>query len=217
MAKNSIITELANGQVGLKVSLTRALVIAKRLENEKLSTWIEKELYGYDLEEDIPPYRKVYGNFYYFFNNGYQSGNRVPMPSIALPKELEDLHFRVVRNGIEVIEEFANNHKSMMFSYADLVPYVKLNRLLGVYDIQFEISNESLINIKNLIEKELLNILLELNKKVDNLDDLDPKLDKESKDKVNKTIDIYIDKIFSIGDNNKISKSTIAGGDVDGK
>ena len=162
-------------------------------------------------------HRKVCGNFYYSFSNGYQAGNMVPMPSAALPEELEFLHFRDVKNGIESIQEFIDNRKSMMFNYTDLVPYVRLSKLLRVYKIQFEISNESLIQIKNFVEKELLSILLELSKKIDNLDDLDPKLDNEIKKQVNNEINIHIDKIVSVGDNNNISKSAISGGNADGK
>lgn len=33
------------------------LVIANKLFNKKMETWIKNELYGYDLEKKVPPYR----------------------------------------------------------------------------------------------------------------------------------------------------------------
>lgn len=217
MGKNTIIADLANGVASLKISLTRTLVIARRLGNKKFSSWVEKELYGYSIDDDIPPYRNVYGHLMFSFNNGYQEGKNVPLPYYALPKEYQEFQFRKIYDGIETIEHFVSEHKSMIFSFPELVPFLKTNRALNPYDVKLEISDAGLIKIKNLVEKELLNILLEISSKVEDMDDLDPKLDEISKENINKTINVNIDRLLSIGSNNDISRSSIVGGDSNGK
>lgn len=53
-----IVNLLSDDQIPLSSSLYKLKTFAHRINNSQLSLWIDKELKGYDLNENIPSYKQ---------------------------------------------------------------------------------------------------------------------------------------------------------------
>lgn len=64
---NEIIEAATDPKVSVAATLRKCLILAFELKNEKLKTWVEAELNGYEKGGDVPDYRKMHlhskGNF----------------------------------------------------------------------------------------------------------------------------------------------------------
>ncbi|WP_438827837.1 AbiTii domain-containing protein [Streptococcus parasanguinis] len=58
MTKSQLIRDIAEDNISLESALLRLKVITYSLNNFHLQKWIEKELKGYELDDEIPQYRK---------------------------------------------------------------------------------------------------------------------------------------------------------------
>jgi AbiTii len=56
---DEIIDLAVDNSASVSVLLRKCLVLAHTLKNERLKTWVEKELDGYDNEDELPEYRRV--------------------------------------------------------------------------------------------------------------------------------------------------------------
>ena len=59
MAKSNIIKQLANNEVSVSTALNRLLIIASDIENDELYSWVDQELNGYEVYDNLPEYRKI--------------------------------------------------------------------------------------------------------------------------------------------------------------
>jgi len=84
----SIIVSLSETNLPVSDILRRTLVLAYRIKNEPLRTWVEKELNGYGPEEDLPDYRKAVGTAKGLFLGGFgQMIQNQPLASSILKPE----------------------------------------------------------------------------------------------------------------------------------
>ena len=57
---NELITDIAYDRITLSQGLTRAKLIARQIKNETFKNWLNKELNGYEYEDEfLPEYRKI--------------------------------------------------------------------------------------------------------------------------------------------------------------
>jgi hypothetical protein len=82
-----IIEELSDYNQSLVNPLLKAKVIAKRLGNETLINWIDKELNGYSPEENLPDYRIASAISNCDIQQGYRSQNNTPIPLSLIQNE----------------------------------------------------------------------------------------------------------------------------------
>jgi len=77
----------ADSEADLPTLLRRTKILATRLQNEQLRTWVDKELDGYARDDSLPSYRVVetvsVGNFSGPFGSGV---NNAQIPSLLLPE-----------------------------------------------------------------------------------------------------------------------------------
>ena len=78
MAKSKIIKELVNEEISLGIALKRLVVLASDLGDDELKNWAQKEIVGYNEEDDVPNYRSLESfNFtYYGINGAYKVNNQ---------------------------------------------------------------------------------------------------------------------------------------------
>lgn len=215
MAKSQIIKDIANGKVSLKISLSRALVIANDLDNEKMVSWITKELYGYDEDEDVPNYRLISGpiKLTYISGNAQITGQTVS--SSIIPEKFDNWKVYNCREGMSVIEDFLVNDTYPILSMVNLLPYVKkTSPFMQFQDMWMELPSSCFKRIIDSISRQLMELLLHLDKELGNLDDLDVLTSEEEKKIINNFINIKIDSFTSIGNDNEIKNSNIAGNEV---
>jgi hypothetical protein len=72
----------------LSVLLRKCLLLAHTLKNQRLRTWAEKELDGYDEMDDLPEYRRVRAIAKgYFLGPFHAQINNQPLPPSVLKPE----------------------------------------------------------------------------------------------------------------------------------
>lgn len=75
--------------------LRKALVLAARLRNDELKTWVENELNGYAAEESVPEYRRTDVISYGFFADRFIGQATLQIPLNVLPEEVREQFRRI--------------------------------------------------------------------------------------------------------------------------
>ena len=216
MAKSQIIKDIANGVLSLSGALNRARVIAHDLKNDKFEDWIKKELYGYEDVKSVPDYRRLLGNLKISFGNGASRILNQPISASILPDDYNDSNIYKCWDSISTIEKFALEAGNSNISLVELIPFLKTNKssYIDIYDFYLEIPNSAFKRIIDCVTRELMELLLKIDDEIGNMDDLDIKATPKQQKELNKNIDVYIDSFISLGDNNEVSKTNIAGKEI---
>lgn len=90
-----IINELVDTEKSVVSPLLKTKVLASRLRNTELLDWVNNELNGYDVQGEVPDYRKCEGNVSGTYLNGRMQVNDQPLPTAGLPEELERITRRM--------------------------------------------------------------------------------------------------------------------------
>ena len=231
MAKSKIIKELVNDEVSLTVALNRLYVLASDLGNQDILNWASKEISGYKKEDDLPDYRifKSAEFFYTGINGGFQV-NGLPLPLNWLsPDTIEKLSTNYIRESLAEIEDKAKSDKPLGVDRTYLATEVAENTyddFIGVgvqcTSIQQRVASNRFSEILISIKHIALKLLLELDKKFGNLDDLDigsEKISKKDKTTLFDTLNLIVTdksvtkekmviKNSNVGENNTIDKET---------
>lgn len=129
MAKSQIIKDIVLDNISLESALYRLLVITYSLRNEGLLLWVESELNGYSEERLIPSYRKnvSYKILYTGFNANTKVTNQ-PLSESYFDKEVREiLKNRVIRSGINIVEEILKNDRESSYNLIELAGMVSKN------------------------------------------------------------------------------------------
>ena len=104
-----IVTLLADEKESLTNGLYKLKLLATRIKNVELLTWVNRELNGYDDEKDLPVYRKTAGLLKGTFSNGYRNLVNQTIPTFNFPPELVNFtsNWPILQN-ISIVEDFAN-------------------------------------------------------------------------------------------------------------
>lgn len=217
MAKSQIIKDIANGVLSLSGALNRALILAHDLKNNKLEKWIKNELYGYDDIQIIPEYRKLLGSLKISYGNSAHKVLNQPIGSTIFPDEYKDANIYRCRDSVSTLEQFASKEGNSTISLVEFIPFLKTKKdpYVSVFDFILEIPNSAFKRVIDSVSRELMEILLKIDDEVGNLDNLDIIATPEQQKEINKIINVHIDSFISVGDNNDISKTNIAGKKID--
>lgn len=100
---------------GIAPLLRRCQVLAYRLENDELKTWVQHELNGYPDSEPLPSYRRLSLSLTGTFLGAFGSQLRgVPIVPAALPKQLAELvRDHPLRSPISEYEALAESGKDL--------------------------------------------------------------------------------------------------------
>lgn len=221
VAKSQIIKDIANGTISLETALTRALVIASDIENDKFKEWIEKEISGYSSEDDIPEYRISKDEFFKYTgrNGGYMCTDMpLPLPKILCNLNLDPEYFYVnIYDGINGIEKFLGNPdgKELIRDLTFLAGEVYKVNGLQCASIKQVIPLNAFENVINKVKSKLLQSLIYLDKMYGSLDDLD--VDTSSKtpeeiNQINMTVVNYIykDVKITVADSVNFQKGSVS-------
>ena len=106
----------------------------------------------------------------------------------------------------------------MCVSRTEAIPFLQLgekNKGISVTNLYLQLPQSCFSRILDNVSKKLMEILLEIDEKVGNIDDLDVRLTDEKQSELNKKINIAIDSFVNIGDNNSFAKTNIAGSEIE--
>ena len=226
MSKSKIIQDLTSGVCSLPVALKRLYVILSDLDDDELQSWVRKELNGYSNQDKIPAYREVrciptgtyevvgYGKIFTYSNK--------PLPMIDFDEELKkELTYNNLSMSIEAINQALARYKDgtsigipipmgiwHLFQKGTNITVTGASSIIDESEVQRVLSN---------IESKVLDLLLYLEKKFGNLDDLDISADDYNKSYLQNVVKsckqiVFENCTFQSFDNTKIKAKNFATG-----
>jgi hypothetical protein len=185
-----LIKEIAYDKITLTQALTRAKLIAYKIENETFKSWISNELDGYTSGNDAPSYRVVevetVGSVVDSLGRNYEIQIGVaPQTKEQLNIDLYKWH---VNEGIASLERMIGK-ASGDFMYMQLGPeatefigqFIQLPHGVTLKHLLKKIGVSMLFDIANKTKQSLLDTLLELDKEFPNLENEFGTMEEKSK------------------------------------
>ena len=215
MAKSNILKELANNQICLEVALSRLMIIASDIQDEKLYKWAIAELNGYSHDDILPPYRmRRSGVVRYTGISGNFKVTNALLPTQFIPDKINDeLYDAKIYDGIKTISSFANSNQGIGVDLSSLIGTVYANSGIQCTNLQLQHDPSLFKKVLDSIRTKLLAVFIELDKCLGNLDDLDVSIENANVAKLKQTIyNIIFDNSIKIGDSNKIENTQMTGG-----
>ncbi|MCT1391936.1 hypothetical protein M4D76_27195 [Peribacillus frigoritolerans] len=219
MARSQLLKDVVTGKESIESILLRLKVILSDLDNEPIINWVNGELRGYKEEDDVPRYRILKGTPMgtYIVNQGYQYSN-APVPLMHLLSEdfFENIITLSVRDSIATIQNVLNGENRE--NYSNIIPTEMCHGMstdeLQIVSMRISFSSNKLDRIVSNVKSRLVDIVMELEKQFDNLDDLDIKDQVEESSSKKEQVIYNIEQIIyegsiKVGDKNKISKSIL--------
>lgn len=182
MAKSKIIKELTSSECSLTKALKRLYVILSDLNDIELQNWVKRELTGYENNEKVPSYRVVrclpigtyevvgYGKIFTYTNK--------PLPMIGFDDDLKNkiTHFDLsmsISAICEALEDYKNNKYIGMPIPMELWHSFEHGTNITITSATRTIDENELRRVLSNVESKVLDLLLYLDKKFGNLDELD--------------------------------------------
>ncbi len=204
-----LIRDLTYDKITLNQGLTRAKLIAYKINNTELKNWIVKELNGYPSNKDLPSYRIIPCQSYGIIHNPYYGKQQIALDFSNFDKSFnKKINTYEVLQGVENLEkQSANNTTGSVKLPVEFVTLCqKLFESEDLIDVKRQIHFGQLGEIVGLVKQKLLDTLLDLDKEfpsfeTDYLDNM------ENKEKTSSIINnhIYGDNTHTnvaVGDNN---------------
>lgn len=174
-----LIKNLSYDNISLNQALTRAKLIAYKIDNDEFIGWINKELNGYDDSDIVPEYREFYCEMFAKVQNPYYGSKNIPIDLTEIDERIDGKLYNYVHTaGILNIEQNIIDAKDAneQYGYIDFpIEIVRdVRRMFEREDIvavRRRIVFGRLHNILNMTKQKLLDTLLELNKAFPNLED----------------------------------------------
>ena len=166
---DEIIEILSSTDSDLSNALTKAQVLAHKLGEDGLASWVKSELVGYPRTEDIPEYRCLNLSVYGTISNGVYTYNRHRLQTIGLPEHLrENFLKKRVGDSIAVIQSWSAKESLIAPFPPETYHYFSQN-LTDTYQIQSAwgaFSEGAFIQILVEVRSRLLDLMLHLSDKI---------------------------------------------------
>ncbi|HDR7725984.1 AbiTii domain-containing protein [Bacillus sp. CH_50] len=219
MARSQLLKDVVSGQVSIENILLRLKIILSDLDNDLIMSWIEGELHGYDSTEELPAYRTLKGMPIgtYVVNGSVKYTNaQVPIEAVMDKEMIEKMITISIKDSIKTLEEILSGENKE--NYGTTVPTTICHGIsnydLQIVGMQIKCASNRLSGIVSKVKSKLVDIIMELEKQYDNLDEMDIKSqvdeDNSKKEQVILNIEqIIFDESIKLGDKNKLSRSRI--------
>ena len=214
MERSKIIIKLINDEITVIQAMSILKLLLQDCKNEKVLSWIDKEINGYGKNDQLPNYRILNCSIEGNIKSGLLILSHVNIPiKEEYKKYVLNFEVRFGLNSIyqySIAEESSEKHNLSLDMPLDYInSAVAMN--VEVTHARRELGLYAFTNILNDLKPILLNIFIELENKYGNLDgyyiDMN---DKKKKQEINQyIINILADNSIKIGDNNRINNSNI--------
>lgn len=173
-----LITDISYEKISLTQALTRAKLIAYKIDNVKFKEWIKKELNGYEDEDILPSYRCIDCDVVAKLDNPFHGTRLVPIDLTGLDRK-GGFGFYNVRqtSSIDVIEKNLRENKNSdkNYGYMDFpIQIVSIIRELTgeqhLSSVKKKVRFGQFEKIIEMTKQNLLDILLELNDAFPNME-----------------------------------------------
>lgn len=217
MAKSKILKELVNEEISLNIALKRLIVLAADMNDNDLKEWAEKEINGYNTDDEVPEYRKICSHSFYY--NGFTSNlqvTNVPLDIRYLNEDtLKMIEYHELREPLLSLEKYVKEFKDgFNLDLTMLAPEVLKNsgRRLQCISIYQKFNVSQIEKVLQTLSSKIMNIFIKLDKEFGCLDNLDIGCEKQQKKKLNETKQVIQQIIF--GDKAKIKGDIICSDNV---
>ena len=217
MAKSKILKELVNEEISLNIALKRLIVLAADMNDNDLKEWAEKEINGYNTDDEVPEYRKICSHSFYY--NGFTSNlqvTNVPLDIRYLNEDtLKMIEYHELREPLSSLEKYVKEFKDgFNLDLTMLAPEVLKNsgRRLQCISIYQKFNVSQIEKVLQTLSSKIMNIFIKLDKEFGCLDNLDIGCEKQQKKKLNETKQVIQQIIF--GDKAKIKGDIICSDNV---
>lgn len=184
----SLLREIQDAAVdatgGIAPLLRRCHVLAYRLENDELKTWVQHELNGYPADEALPSYRRLSLSLTGTFLGAFGSSLRgVPIVPAALPKPLADLvKDHPLRSPISEYEALAESGQELQIQLSGnalmAIGHNVYQKDFSCVEARHVMPAAFLKGMVDAVRNRVLSFALELGRlKLDGLDDEAPQRD----------------------------------------
>lgn len=221
MARSQLLKDIVCGNENIENILLRLKVILSDLDSEPITKWVNGELEGYKGKVDtLPEYRVLKGTPMgtYIVNYNVQYTNaQVPLKLLISDNQLYDniitSHFTQSLSTIQNMlssENRGNISKMIDTEFCHAISTEELQ----IANMHIRIGSNQLDDIVAKVKSMLVDIVMELEKQFDNLDELDigEQVEEDTTKKDNVVVNIQniiYDESVKIGDKNKIGKSRL--------
>ncbi|MED3484941.1 hypothetical protein P4523_23005 [Bacillus toyonensis] len=216
MARSQLLKDLVNGQETLENILLRLKVILSDFDNELIMNWIQGELQGFDTKEDIPTYRikkgDPVGTFVVNYSIKYTNA-QVPLEALIPQERVDQFTTMHINDSINTLQEIIDKDA---IGYGRVVPTALCHTIsteeLQIAAMSIKCPSNALSKIVANVKSKLVDVIMELEKQYENLDELDIKsqveMDENKKEQVIFNIEnIIFDESIKMGDKNKVTGS----------
>lgn len=222
----SIIESLIDKESSLAQALLKTKVLAKRINNAELLSWVERELKGYDREE-LPDYRIAKANAVCTIEQYGNLFERQPFPISLVNEEFGRKMFMEfpLLEGVEGLEALVNNQNGdtlgkplgFDFSAAMTRELEKNGANISVQDIVISTHVSNIKQAITEIRSKLLDLMLDLESEYPNLEDISTQPEK-NKEEINQKVTVIMKQLnienkgdgssINIGDHNQINAAS---------
>jgi len=219
MARSNLLKDLVSGSTSIENILLRLKVILSDLEDESIMNWIDGELQGYKENKDVPNYRILKGNptgtFIINYLTKYTNAS-VPLEHLLKKEEIDKLITLNITDSVAVIQTLLKSENRE--NYAKVIPtsfcHVISTEEIQIVAMKIAFYSNQLDGIVSFVKSKLVEVIMELEKQFENLDDLDIKSQVDTDEKKKEQVIYNIEQIIyegsiEIGDKNKITKSRL--------
>ncbi|WP_367899818.1 hypothetical protein [Bacillus pseudomycoides] len=226
MARSQLLHDVVSGRESIENIFLRLKVILSDLDNQAIMNWVHGELQGYNSDQETPSYRLLIGSAVgTFVINGTAQYNdaHVPLENLLPAETIEELKSVHIRDGIGVLQDILSGNDREKYAYSIPTNFCHgiSTRALQILGMRIKFGSNQLSGIVSHVKSKLIEVIMELEKQFDNLDDLDIKSqvedDTSKKAQVIYNIEqILYDSSIQLGDKNKVSRSMLGnlfGGD----
>lgn len=220
LARSQLLRDAVSGKEKIENILLRLKVILSELKNENIMNWVNGELEGYNDKKVLPPYRAFKGNIIgtYFVNINTQYNNQsVPLQFLISEEEIDKLRTIEMTDGIGTIQNILQGKNRESYAYARVIPteycYAISTEELQITGMRVIVPSNRMDGIVSHVKTKLVDVIMELEKEFENIDELDIRSQMEENNSASHVINIIeniiYDQSIKVGDKNKIKKSSL--------
>lgn len=216
MARSNIIKNFINSNMDISTALQNLIAILYCLDDKKLINWANKELSGYNEDDELPEYRKLKGRVMASFLVGYVQYSKRQFGIGHLDEDMqESLLSTHIYSSVSTLKNMKDKEGTSIGKPIppELYAILQANTNAHITEATVDIDMGRINDIISKVRTKILETLLFLEKEFGNLDDLDIDISTKSKKELTdiiKHIQINLyDNSITIGNNNKIKKSNI--------
>jgi hypothetical protein len=185
--------------VDISTLLRKCKILAARLKHKEFSKWVENELNGYSMSDELPEYRKFDVQSFGHFSGPFGSGlKNAPIPAFCLPEDLQHIANKAyLYNGISTYSSLVKSEKNSTLTAnwpAEVVAlygqkiYQRMN-CLGAWST---LGSNQIQGLVDTVRNRVLSFVLEIEAQAPSAGEALPSETPISKDKINQIYQTYI-------------------------